>query len=337
MRARKMLGAVITLAGLAVPPVLAPRASAQAWVPEKGTGDVSVAYQNLYTAEHTMGDGSRVNAGKVRVNGMTQALDFGLTDSLALTVSLPYGWGKYAGAFPHQLPIDNGTYHGTLQDWILALRYNVRTRPLAVTPFFKMVIPSHGYEHFAHSAVGSQLHEAQFGIAVGRQLSPYLLNAYFQARYSFSVTTERLADVRPLRSRFDGEFGYYLTRRLAVRGVLLTLFSHNGYNFPQDYPLALRLPSNDHWVHHDQVSQVNSVNVGGGVSFELTPNWSVYSSVIRTAWGTNGHSLASGLSIGMSWSFRTRLADRPQPTTLDAQASAHAKPADVPPPLCTLH
>jgi len=46
-----------------VPLVLASRASAQAWVPEKGTGDVSVSYQNLYTAEHTMGDGSRVNAG----------------------------------------------------------------------------------------------------------------------------------------------------------------------------------------------------------------------------------------------------------------------------------
>ena len=337
MRARKMLGAVITLAGFAVLPMLAPRASAQAWVPDKGTGDVSIAYQNLYTAEHTMGDGSRVNVGKVRVNGMTQALDFGLTDKLALTVSLPYGWGKYSGTTPHQLPIDNGTYHGTAQDWILGLRYNVRTRPLQVTPFFRMVIPSHGYEHFAHSAVGSRLHEAQFGIAVGRQLSPYLSNAYFQVRYSFSVTTERLADVRPLRSRFDGEFGYFLTRRLAVRGVVLTLFSHNGYNFPQDYPVALRVPSNDRWVHHDQVSQVSSVNAGAGVSFELTPNWSVFSSVIRTAWGTNGHAIASGLSIGMSWSFRTRFADRPQPATPDAQASAHSKPADVPPPLCTLH
>ncbi len=334
-----MLGAVITLAGLAVPPVLAPRASAQAGVPEKGTGDISVAYQNFYTAEHTLGDGSRVNSGKIRVNGMVHALDFGLTDKLALSVSLPYGWGKYTGAVPHQLPIDNGDYHVTAQDWNLGLRYNVRTRPLQVTPFFRMIIPSHGYEHFAHSAVGSRLHEAQFGIAVGRRLSPFLLNAYFQARYSFSVTTERLANVRPLRSRFDAEFGYLLTRRLAVRGVLLTLISHNGYNFPQDYPVAQRIPSNDRWVHHDQVSQVDSVNAGGGVSFELTPNWSVYSSLIRTAWGTNQHALASGLSIGMSWSFRTRLADRPQSATPDAQAmaSARSKVMDMQAPLCPLH
>jgi hypothetical protein len=337
VRARKMLGAVITLAGLAVAPLLAPRANAQAWVPEKGTGDISVAYQNFYTAEHSLGDGSRVNSGKVRVNGMVQALDFGLTDKLALSVSLPYGWGKYAGPVPHQLPIDDGNYHGTAQDWNLSLRYNVRTRPLQVTPFFRIVIPSHHYEHFAHSAVGSQLHEAQFGVAVGRRLSPFLLNAYFQARYSFSFTAERLASVRPLRSRFDGEFGYLLTRRLAVRGLLLTLFSHNGYNFPQDYPPALRVPSNERWVHHDQVSQVNSVNVGGGVSFELAPNWSLYSSVIRTAWQTNGHVVASGLTIGMSWSFRTRLADRSQMIRPDAQANAHSKPADMPTPLCTLH
>jgi len=125
-----------------------------------------------------------------------------------------------------------------------------------------MVIPSHGYEHFAHSAVGGQLHEAQFGIAVGRQLSSLSAECLFQARYSFSVHgSERLANVRPLRSRFDAEFAYYLTRRLAVRGVLLTLFSHNGYNFPQDFPVGATCSQQRSLGAPRPGVQVNSVNV----------------------------------------------------------------------------
>jgi hypothetical protein len=288
--------------------VLANQANGQAWVPEKGTGDFSLVYQNLYTRDHFLGDSSRLAVGGIRLVGLIHSVDYGLTDKFAARLSLPVGAGKYSGSSPHQLPIDNGNYHGTLQDLNLGLRYNVRTRPLSLTPFFRVTIPTRHYEHFAHSAVGSQLREFQFGISVGRQLGPALPNAYFQGGYSFGFA-QRILGIRPMRSRLDGEFGYFLGRRLQARAIVLSQISHGGLNFPEDYPD--RTPTNERWRHHDQISKIDILNVGGGLSFDLSKSWTVFSSLLTSVWGRNGHALQTGLTIGVSWSFRTPLAERP--------------------------
>ena len=87
-------------------------AHAQAGVPEKGTGDVTVAYQNLFTTAHLLGNGSRNRIGTIRLIGLVHSLDYGVTDRWAVSLSLPYAFGKYSGRSPHQLPIDNGTMAG---------------------------------------------------------------------------------------------------------------------------------------------------------------------------------------------------------------------------------
>jgi hypothetical protein len=274
---------------------------AQAWVPERGTGEFSLAYQDLYTTDHLIGDGSRLKVGTVRILGVLPGLDYGLTNHLALSVALPYGTGKYSGSSPHQLPIDDGSFHGALQDLGVGLRYNLRMHPLAVTPFIRIGRPATRYEHFAHSAIGSQLRETQVGFSVGRRLDPLLHNSYFQFRYGFSWS-QRILGIRPQRSRFDGEFGYFLSSRLAVRGIVNSQISHGGLDFPQDYPVVS--PTNERWRHHDQISRINVLNVGGGASLDVTKSWAVFASLLHTVWGTNGHALKTGLTVGVSWSFR---------------------------------
>jgi hypothetical protein len=49
--------------------------------------------------------------------------------------------------YPHQLPIDNGDYHGALQDFV----WDSGTTLSSVSPlhpFLAVVFPSHHYEHF---------------------------------------------------------------------------------------------------------------------------------------------------------------------------------------------
>jgi len=297
------------------------QAHGQAWVPAKGTGDFTVIYQNLYTRDHLFGDGSKFDAGSVRLLGLTPILDYGLTDRWGIRLSLPLGAGKYTGPSPHALPIDNGNYHGTLQDFNLGLRYNARARPLSVTPFFRMAIPVRRYEHFAHSAVGSQLREFRFGVSAGRRLDPVLRNAYFQAGYSFGFA-QRIEGIRPKRSFLDGELGYFVTRRLQVRAIGISQLSHGGLDSPQDFPD--RTPVNARWRAHDQISRINVVNLGGGVSYDLNQSWTVFSSLLTTVWGTNGHALNAGLAVGMSWSFRTPFARRP--SEYQSQAEEPADP-----------
>src|SRR6266566_3297249 len=88
----------------------------QAWVPPKGEGDISIVFQNLYTNQHFFSDGTRFDAGKIRLLGLMHTVDFGITDKLAVTGSLPVFAGKYNGTLPHQFPIDNGNYNGSTQD-----------------------------------------------------------------------------------------------------------------------------------------------------------------------------------------------------------------------------
>src|SRR5881394_1323736 len=168
--------------------LLANVAFGQAWVPPKGEGEMALSYQNLFTKEHFNGDGSRH--------------DYGATDKLAVSLSVPYGFGKYDGPFPHLLPIDNGDYHGALQDLHIGVRYNIGTHPFVFTPFLAIAFPSHHYEHFAHSAVGTDLWEVQMGINAGRRLDPLLPNAYVQLRYSYALV-QRVIGIRPNRSRIE--------------------------------------------------------------------------------------------------------------------------------------
>jgi hypothetical protein len=280
----------------------------QAWVPPKGEGEMALSYQNLFNKYHYNGDGSRHDYGHVRAFRAIEELDYGVTDKFAVNVSLPYGYGKYHGPYPHQLPIDNGNYHGALQDFRVGFRYNVVKRPIQFTPFLAVVFPSHHYEHFGHSAVGIDMWEAQIGMSLGRSLAPVLPRGYFQLSYGYSIV-QRVLGMRPNRSRIDTEFGYFLTRRLSLQAIAASQIVHSGLDFPQDFPV--RSPTNVTWRHHDQILAINFLNMGGGIVYSITKNWQVYSSLLTSVWGQNGHALQTGFSAGMSWTFRTPWARQP--------------------------
>src|SRR5437868_689932 len=198
--------------------LLAGVAFGQAWVPPKGEGEMALSYQNLFTKEHFNGDGSRHDYGHIRLFGAIQEFDYGATDKLAVSLSIPYGFGKYDGPFPHLLPIDNGDYHGALQDLHIGVRYNIGTHPFVFTPFLAFAFPSHHYEHFAHSAVGTDLWQVQMGMSLGRSLAPMLPRGYFQLRYGYSIM-QRVLGIRPDRSRIETQFGYFMTRRLSFQAL----------------------------------------------------------------------------------------------------------------------
>jgi hypothetical protein len=294
-----------TLVGFAVCPQ---PCFGQAWTPPKGEGEYAIVFQDLYTTRHTLSDGSRVDTGHVTLLGLVNSVDFGITNKLAVTLAFPVGMGIYNGKSPHLLPIDNGNFHGGLQDFGIGVRYNLISRPLLFTPFVLSTYPMTNYQHFAHSAIGSDAWEARIGLAVGHRFETHFRNAYFQSQYSYSIS-EEFMNIRPHRNRFNGEFGYFLSPRLAVRALALSQVMTNGLEIPQDYPV--RKPDNPLWQQHDRISRVDFVDVGGGVSYSLTRSMDVFGSLLTMPWGTNGHALKAGVSLGINWTFRTPWA-RPQ-------------------------
>jgi hypothetical protein len=252
-------------------------------------------------------------------------LDFGATDRLAVSTSLPLFEGKYQGTFPHKFPIDDGKYHGSLQNFGFMARYLAVERPVVLTPFVGFTLPVWDYEHFAHSAIGMQMWEVNLGFNAARRLDPVLPNAYFQLRYAYVITQEVLG-IRPNRSRIDTELRYFLTPRLAVRALAGSEVTHTGLDFPKDFPSR----TNNLWHHHDQISAVNYLNVGGGVSFAVTNSLDVFATMATSVWGENGHALNTGLSLGASWSFRMPWA-RPPISFFQGGAHWTMKPNDMKP------
>src|SRR3954453_12404464 len=94
-------------AALLIPPLL----PAQAWLFPKGEGSVSLSYQNLFVSDHVYENGDAHDIGHMLSHALTLDTEYSITDKLAVRVAVPYIAGRYYGSKPHQLPMDDGSYH----------------------------------------------------------------------------------------------------------------------------------------------------------------------------------------------------------------------------------
>ena len=250
-------------------------ALAQAWLSPQGEGTVGVFYQYTFDRLHSYSDGRTQDRGHTFFDSLLLDTDFSLTDKLAVRASVPYVMATYAGTHPHQtirgdtgtnVTIDDGAYHGALQDYRFNLRYSVSNGELKVAPFVEGIVPSHSYATFGHAAVGMDLREFRMGVNVGRRLQPILPNAFFQARYTFGFSQEA-ANVAPKRSYGEFQLGYLVTRKLSLQFAASSIFSHNG--ILDDYTLFPGNLTQLEWLNHDRIAKVKLIDLGvtAGYSF----------------------------------------------------------------------
>jgi hypothetical protein len=284
--------------------VTARPAWAQAWTPLQGEGTVSVQFQDAFVKYHQIPT-VRLDTGHIR--GETVLVDFtyGITDRVAVSVSLPWVASQYHGPRPHQLPIDDGSHHPTFQDFRFDVRYNVTRKNVVVTPFMGTILPSHGYEYFAHSAVGRNVRELQVGTNWAALLDS-VPGLFVQGRCSYGFA-ERIVDISHNRSNLDLEAGYFITDDLRMFALGAAQLTHGGVDlFGGAKTLEILGPLK--YPHHDQIARENFLNVGVGAGYSLTPSMDVFGSVIHTVAGRNMHALQYSLTVGASWSFVTRRA-----------------------------
>jgi hypothetical protein len=165
---------------------LATTAYAQAWLPAKGEGTVSVLFSNTLSTKHYLPDVA-YDRGHIDANTVLFDVTYGLSDRVAITVGLPMVTSRYRGNFPHRpITLDDGNWHTSAQDFRFNLRYNVARGAVHVTPFVGTEIPATDYQYFAHAAPGRQLKEALAGVSVGRLFAE--LGLVVQGQYAFNVS-----------------------------------------------------------------------------------------------------------------------------------------------------
>ena len=291
--------AAIALGLCAAAPIAETRA--QALTPPKGEGTVSFVVSNFLVVDHLGGAGQRDKVGEVRSNSLLTDVTYGVTDRLAVSISVPWVVSKYTGSRPHpNTVVDNGEYHDTFQDLSFAARYNLTRGPAWITPFVSTGLPTHEYASYGHAAAGRRLRELQFGVSVAKVLDPWLPRAFVQGRYAFGLAEEVLG-YRPNRSYIDFEGGYFVTPSFRAFGILTSHLAHGGVTFPPEGPRGIGPVL---FPYHDRIAAEEMLNVGGGLGFSASDSLDVFGSLVTTTWGRNGHALNYGLSLGVTWTFR---------------------------------
>ena len=299
---------------LAIASTLSPAVGAQAWVPERGKGSVSVTYQHNQSTRLTNANGDAVRFGKVIDRGLDLSVDYGLSDRWALSADMPYKSNRYTGDDPHdpatQLPfannqrfIDDGQYHSGWADWSVALRYQLRSKPFLVTPFIAYSRPSHDYTFWAHSALGNQQRSWQAGVNLGGWLPPPWQQLYWQAGYAY-LLMERVSDRRVNRGVLSAQLGCALTPRL---GAQLRIEHQNSFGATIDLPKDFLNPDGSlnpgNLLYHDQLAASRFTRASVGMSYQLSERYQLSAAYARTIRAANAHIWDHQLSIGISRSF----------------------------------
>jgi hypothetical protein len=301
--------AVISLLLLATP--LA--SLAQAWLSPQGDGTVTVLYQYDIERLHVFSDGRTKDKGHTYLNAIFADTDFSITKKLAVRVDLPFIDGRYIGNSPHLLvrgdpttivALDNGQYHGAVQDFRFNARYLLSQRALNIVPFFQATVPSHAYATLGHAAVGTDEYESRFGVNMGRRLDPILPNLFVQGQYAFGMTPVVAANIAPKRSYGELQLGYLVTHRITLQGSGVLTYSHNGLDF--DYNLFPNNLTEDQYLNHDRISRARLLDVGVSAAYQLNRSTNFFLSVGHSIYGTNTHLRYLVTTVGFTKAFGTR-------------------------------
>lgn len=272
-------------------------ARAQAWLPAKGEGTVSVLFTNVLSKDHYLPD-QRFDFGRIDSNSVLFDVTYGISDRLAVTAGLPVVMSRYDGTAPHRpITLDDGAWHTTSQDFRFAVRYGLVRGPVVVTPFIGTDLPSVDYEYFAHAAPGRGLKELHAGVTAGRLFAN--LGLVVQGRYSLTFS-EGALDRSRRYSLASLEGAFFLTPRVRLLAMTSSRIGHTGIDLAPD---SGRVLPAEVFRYHDQISRESYLNLGGGAAVSVTDAWDLFGSLTTTLTGRNTHTVNRGMSLGVTWSF----------------------------------
>ena len=275
---------------------------AQPWVPPQGEGTVSVTYQNYYVTGHYNVLGQENTNGATHAKAMIAEVDVGLSDTIALTITLPFIATTYTGpeeyfvgGIPtHAGPLDDRRYHGAFQDIRIEARRVFWAGPVAVAPLASVSIPTHDYETHGEAVAGRHRRELQIGATAGADLNRILRGTYVHGRYSLAAA-ERMQGFSSIKSNVDVQGGFDVSTRIGLLGLASWQVRHKG-------PTIAELNAHD-WQGHDRFMVSSYLNLGGGMTISITRNAELHAVWVGTVSGNNGAHRARMLAIGTSWSF----------------------------------
>jgi hypothetical protein len=291
--------------------VPAPAAHAQAWTPGKGYGAVTLGAQYTRVMKHLFsvdvggyvdptgyvgGPKNQAYFGDIVGETSMLSVDYGLLRRLAVSAEVAYVASRYHGLAP-EAAIDDGKFHGKLQDLIVGARYRLPVPEVALTPFATYRTPLTHYSNIGHTAPGLGLDEFTLGLAAGRTLEPAFPQVALQAAYSHDFVSG-LDGFSLDRNIYSMDAAYFATRRLTLSGQFSYAESVDGLDW------WWMPPTMEDLMDHDVASKVLVRHGNVGASLRLTSLLSLSADYLWTISGANTHDL-QGVTFSVSRSIST--------------------------------
>lgn len=273
-------------------------ALAQAWTPPAGTASVSITAQSMHVDAHTLGVGTLVHNIDLRAHSLSLSVDYGVTDRLAVTASVPYVTSRYRGPVPHARSIvDDGEYHGAISDLDLEIRYKAIDGRFVLTPYIGGLWPTRNYGTLGHATAGMGLTEYSVGVDAGHEANWLLPALFLGGGLTYTFVEKVHADIPIARRSAELRLSYYVTPRWSL---------HTGSSWQRtdgglDLPLSPD-DARDHSQHHDQMLRVDYWRVNAGVAYSIRPNVDLFAGWATSVRSENAHA-ARSISLGVGWSF----------------------------------
>ncbi len=278
-----------------------------------GQGSISIGLHSS-RGEGTFSDGGQVfPAGDVDTRAAILGLSYRFAERWSMDAKLPYVRRRHVGFLSHnpallQPPrpnypvLDDGDYHGGLQDFALTVRFDAIDDAWLVRPFVGVSIPTRNYPFFGNSAIGTRLHKAQLGVEVVRPIG--LSDFYWRAQYGYEIIERSFEGINTNARLAELELGWYASQRLRLRGFLT---DRDGGGLPANFNSAGR--TNLRWFHHDQNVRHDATIAGVGVEYAFGDRYTLSAVALRLVEGRSVHRIRFASTLELAWHFGPGFAD----------------------------
>ena len=286
------------LVGLGLCMTVGSRCLAQAWLPPAGELTFATSFQRVEGKGHFLDDGSRLPGYRTRASNMQFELSYGISDRLAVDLSLPYVKVKYLGPEePLNLPtnkLDDGANHGAFADVTAQVRIRAIDGPVTLTPFFAASVPSHDYPTIGEASAGAGFPVLQVGLSGGR-LFDVVLPCFVQGTYSYAFVRQDVGV--PLdHSNVELSAGVVVAEGLQVSLLWRKQWAHGGMTFDELYAAPPGI-----FLNMDRLTRQSFQHVGVAAGYQLTESMSVHANYVSFNSGVDAH-FGHSFSAGLSWS-----------------------------------
>ena len=282
-------------------------------VPGRGAGSFGVTLQYVEMSERELII-VREDFGKVTSRSAYFEFDYGLTDRLAMTATLPLKSIRYVGPYPHdpsllrndhgERLLDDGQYHTNWGDLGFALRWLWRnTDRYALTPFFGYYTPSNDYPLYTETQAGRGQWRFDAGLNAAGQLGPARWNMYWTAGYAYSYMEKVRPTDAPSRRVNHGvlslELGWQATPLWTTYLVLNDVTTFDGLKLPEFIDPFV----SDQFFYHDQLLPWEQTSWSLGANYAMTDRIGVSLGYGRSGPVTFGHFYEPAITLGFSYGF----------------------------------